>query len=198
MPTVAVFIDGPWLYYAVKRIKLNQEINFKHLFETLREHFGDQTPIYYYDVADSNDFKKKEFINELISIGYLVELARLFHRKKGGKEAIQIKGLDSKLIVRVNSLPNDVISIILITGDSDYSPMVEQLVQSGKSVILISGDRFVSHSLVKAAGGKYVSLKKFLMNLQSGKELFHIWLREKSQKSPKIGILKRVNTTLHT
>ncbi len=185
MPTAAVFIDGPWLCYALKRIKPNLEINFKSFFKALREHFGDQTPIYYYDVVDSNDIKKKEFINQLTSTGYLVELARLFHRKKGGKDSFQIKGLDSKLIVGVNSLPREVNIIVLISGDSDYSPMVEQLVQSGKKVILISGDRYVSHSLVIAAESKYVPLKKFLINLQSGKELFPHWVEKEKQETTK-------------
>ena len=172
MPTAAVFIDGPWLYYALKRLKFNQELNFQKIFEVFEEYFGNQTPIYYFDVLDPQDIKKKQFMSELSVTGYFVELARLVHRKKGANETVQIKGLDSKLIVRINSLPHEITTIVLITGDSDFAPVVEQLIQNGKKVVLITGDRFVSHSLVKAVDSKYVPLKAFLKNLHSGNKLF--------------------------
>jgi uncharacterized LabA/DUF88 family protein len=172
MPTAAVFIDGPWLYYALKRLKFNQELNFQKIFEVFEEYFGNQTPIYYFDVLDPQDIKKKQFISELSVTGYFVELARLVRRKKGANETVQIKGLGSRLIVRINSLPHEITTIVLITGDSDFAPVVEQLIQNGKKVVLITGDLFVSHSLVKAVDSKYVPLKAFLKNLHSGNELF--------------------------
>jgi hypothetical protein len=73
MPTAAVFIDGPWLYYALKRLKFNQELNFQKIFEVFEEYFGNQTPIYYFFIENgiieiSPEHNEERFYNDKIGL----------------------------------------------------------------------------------------------------------------------------------
>lgn len=108
---------------------------------------------------------KQSFLFFLRDLGYLVEVAEITKRK----EVITVKGLDVRLAVRAAILPPETKTIVLISGDGDFIPLVEILRQHGKNVIVATLPAS-SHALVNAAND-FLNLERLLRKTGNGEKI---------------------------
>jgi uncharacterized LabA/DUF88 family protein len=155
LPRTAVFIDGDWLVYAVSKLEI--VLDYTRLFSVLTEHFGAGTAVYFYASVDEQNQRSNGFIASLREIGYLVETVRLIQR---GASAIS-DGLDVRLAVKAASLPPDFDRLVLVSGDSDFAPLLQQARKSGRSTIVIALP-LIAGSALTAATGRFISLEELL------------------------------------
>jgi len=163
-PETAVFIDGDWFHYTARR--LNREIDYVRLLESLHEHYGATTPVFFFGSFDPQNERQIKFLKVLGTLGYVVEVAEL----KRKKDRVSIKGLDVALAVQAALMPPEVKTIVLISGDSDFVPLLKLLRQHGKRTIVITLPA-ASRALVKASDYHFISVERLLDNIESGKGL---------------------------
>jgi uncharacterized LabA/DUF88 family protein len=163
----AVFIDGDWLYYAARRLK--EEVDYSRLLTTLNDSFGLETHAHIFFSVDPQRKEQREFVGKLASLGYLLHTFKLIRRKdRYGNVTLGSKGLDVALAVSAMALLDDFHTLVLLTGDSDFVPLVQQIRAKNREVILITVP-LASRDLVQAAGKHYVNLDTLLRNLHKGK-----------------------------
>lgn len=163
IPETAVFIDGDWLHFTARRLR--QEIDYTNLWEILHEYFGNEAPIYFFGSWDSQNKEQTEFLVSLRDLGYLVEVTKIKKRKK----VITVKGLDVRLAVRAATLQSETKTVVIITGDSDFIPLVEILKEQGKNIV-ISTLPASSHSLVNVANS-FLNLDRLLRKTKNGEKV---------------------------
>lgn len=161
----AVFIDGDWLHFTA--LRLRQEIDYAKLWVILHEYFGEEAPVYFIGSRDPQNKDQTEFLFFLRDLGYLVEVAEITKRK----EVITVKGLDVRLAVRAATLPPETKNVVLITGDSDFIPLVEILKQHGKNVVVATLPAS-SRALVNAAD-RFLNLERLLRNSKNDDRVSH-------------------------
>ncbi len=136
---VAIFIDGANMFHASNYLKL--KIDYKKLVEILRKDRWLLRAYFYTGIpADRNlppeiyqQFKKQQnFLNELSNIGIKVKTMPLKRTPEGFIE----KGIDILLATDMVSLAfrNAYDTAVLVSGDSDYVPVVEEIQALGKRV----------------------------------------------------------------
>lgn len=163
----AIFIDGDWLYHAARRLKVR--VDYARLKSCLDEHFGLESPIHFFCSANSQDKKQHNFIRALVSLRYVVHPFESLRRKdRKGTVTLVGKGLDVGLAVLAMSLPDDFERIVILSGDSDFVPLVKQAKQNGREVILITIP-LIARSLVEASDKQYINLESLLKNLSVNK-----------------------------
>jgi len=78
---------------------------------------------------------------------------------KVGPHTFERKGdLDAELIIDALKNIDNFDTCILMSGDSDFAPLVDELKARGKWVIVISSKHHISRELIERA--KYINLKK--------------------------------------
>ncbi len=118
-----VFIDGDWLYYAARRLK--EEVDYSRLLSGLHNCFGPGTPIHLFCSVDTYKKEQRDFIGRLASLGYILHTSKLLRRKdRYGNVTLVSKGLDIALACSVMALSDDFQTLVLLTGDSDFVPLV--------------------------------------------------------------------------
>jgi len=163
----AIFVDGDWLYYAARR--LNEEIDYARLKASLTDCFGAETPTHFFCSIDPQRREQQEFVRTLNSLGYIVHLSKLCRQKDCfGNVSLVSKGLDVALAVSAMALPEHFRTIVLLTGDSDFLPLVETAKAQGREVVLITVP-LTARALVQASGKNYINLESLLKNLKRGK-----------------------------
>ncbi|WP_456393637.1 LabA-like NYN domain-containing protein [Persephonella sp.] len=135
---VVIFIDGGNMFHATNALKL--KINYKKLVEILRK---DRWLLraYFYTGIPSGDLPKElreqlrrqqGFLNELQNLGIKVKTMPLKKTPEGYIE----KGIDILIATDMISLAfkNAYDTAILVSGDSDFVPVVEKIQELGKRV----------------------------------------------------------------
>jgi len=136
---VAIFIDGANMFHASNYLKL--KIDYRKLIQILRRDRWLLRAYFYTGIpADRNlpqeiyqQFKRQQsFLNELSNIGIKVKTMPLKRTPEGFIE----KGIDILLATDMVSLAfrNAYDTAILVSGDSDYVPVVEEIQSLGKRV----------------------------------------------------------------
>jgi uncharacterized LabA/DUF88 family protein len=163
----AVFIDGDWLYYAARKLK--EEVDYSRLLISLHDCFGPETPIHIFCSVDAQKKEQREFVGQLSSLGYLLHTSKLLRRKdRYGNVTLVSKGLDIALAVSAMAMLDDFQTLVLLTGDSDFVPLVAEARAKNREVILITVP-LASRALVQAAGKRHINLETLLRNLRHGK-----------------------------
>lgn len=164
----AIVIDGDWLYYAAKR--LNEQVNYSVLLTNFNKHFGDKTPVHIFTSIDTQKKEQRDFIQQLTSLGYNLHISRLVRRKdRYGNVTVESKGIDVSLAVFTMALSDHFQQLILLTGDSDFVPLVQQLRAKGREVVLITVPP-ASRALIQETEKRYViDLERLIRNLRLGK-----------------------------
>lgn len=152
LPRTAVFIDGDWLLYAVRKLAIN--LDYARLFRVFTEHFGAGTPAYFYAGVDKQNQGHNQFIASLKEIGYLVETGQLIRR---GGYAIS-KGLDVRLAMKAASLPPDFDRLVLVSGDNDFVPLLKQAKERGRSTVVVALP-LIAGSALTATADRFISLE---------------------------------------
>ncbi len=150
---VAVFIDGGNMFHATNALKL--KINYRRLVEILRK---DRWLLraYFYTGIPSGDLPKEVreqlrrqqgFLNELQNAGIKVKTIPLKKTPEGYIE----KGIDILIATDMISLAykDAYDTAILVSGDSDFIPVVEKVQEIGKRVENASFKKTSSYELRK-------------------------------------------------
>ncbi|MBN1450792.1 MAG: TIR domain-containing protein [Anaerolineales bacterium] len=171
--SAAVFIDGYWLYHTCSRQRILEKLDYTKLIRSFRDYFGDWTSVYYFYAINPDLGEQERHLNNLRKEGYIIELGSFMASwVNDGPKHIQVHGIDTLFVLRASTLPKEVKTVILITGDGDIAPLVEHLQSMPKNIILIT-EVPGSYALRKVIRAGVINLKSFLNDLNSNKNPFH-------------------------
>lgn len=152
---VFVFIDAANILYS------QQTLGWRVDYKKLKEYFEKECElkgIYFYTGNVGANDKQKSFLQKLESFGYHVR-SKEVKRIRVGRNAFQWKGnLDVELTIDVLKNLDDFDTLVLLSGDSDFAPLLDTAKQAGKRVIVMSTKGHIAKELLDRA--KYVNLKK--------------------------------------
>ncbi len=152
---VYVFVDAANILYS------QQTLRWRVDYRKLKEYFEkecDLRAIYFYTGRVGENHKQNSFIKKLEQLGYIVK-AKEVKRIKVSKNFYEWKGnLDVELTIDVLGNINNFDSLILMSGDSDFAPLLDAVKAQHKRVIVMSTKGHISKELLDRA--KYINLKK--------------------------------------
>ncbi len=152
---VFVFIDAANILYSQQTLKWRVD------YEKLKQYFETECNLkglYFYTGKVGENQKQDAFIKKLESLGYKVR-SKEVKRIKISKDAYQLKGnLDAELIIDALKNENNFDTCVLMSGDSDFAPLLDELKERNKWVVVMSSKRHVSRELLDRA--KYLNIKK--------------------------------------
>jgi uncharacterized LabA/DUF88 family protein len=142
---VAVLVDVQNMYYSGKNL-FNVRINYKNLLQTVVQKRILVRAIAY--VINPDDTKENVFFNALHDAGFEVKEKPLQTFYGGAKKGDWDLGIAMDAI----RLGNKVDSIILVTGDGDFKPIVNYLQQAlGCLVEVVAFKRTANKELIEIA-----------------------------------------------
>ena len=152
---VCVFVDAANILYS------QQTLHWRVDYRKLKEYFKkecDLKAIYFYTGRVGENHKQNSFIKKLEQLGYIVK-AKEVKRIKISKSAYERKGnLDVELTIDVLGNINNFDTLILMSGDSDFAPLLDAVKSQHKRVLVMSTKGHISKELLNRA--KYINLKK--------------------------------------
>ncbi len=171
---VFVFIDAANILYS------QQTLHWRIDYKKLKEYFQrecDLKAVYFYTGRVGDNHKQSLFLKKLEHMGYVVK-AKEVKRIRVSKSAYEWKGnLDVELTIDVLGSINNFDTLILMSGDSDFAPLLDAIKARRKRTLVMSTKGHVSKELLDRA--KYVNLKKL-------KE-FIVYYKQKRIPPPKRG-----------
>ncbi|WP_333784616.1 NYN domain-containing protein [Thermocrinis sp.] len=169
MERLVIFIDGSNLFHAIKQ--LNIKIDYTKLIEFLKEDRRLVRAYFYGAIPQEKDLKKhtpewesflrqRRFLEELSLQGIKVKTANL--KRLPGGEFIE-KEVDIMLATDMLSLAykDAYDTVVLVSGDSDFSYTVEEVQSLGKRVENASFKRTSSYLLRKICD-RFILLDDYL------------------------------------
>ena len=145
----AIFIDASNVYYSQK--SLGWQIDYQKLFNFFKQETNLVKAYFYSGVVSKNKGQQK-FFSKMEQFGYIVKTKEVKWIKDKQKKIIKGKGnLDIELALDMVLESNNFDTAILISGDSDFEPIVQHLKGKSKKVIVISSRGHISRELILAA-----------------------------------------------
>lgn len=130
-------------------------------YEKLKKYFEnecDLRAIYFYTGKVGENHKQNSFIQKLEKIGFIVK-AKEVKRIKTSRNSYEWKGnLDVELTIDVLRNIDNFDTLILMSGDSDFAPLLDAVRSEHKRVLVVSAKGHISKELLDRA--KYINLKK--------------------------------------
>ncbi len=159
---VGVFVDVQNLYHSAKNI-YNARVNFKKLLKKL---VGNRVLVraVAYVVKSETALGEKDFFEALKKAGYELRVKDLQTFPGGAKKA----DWDVGMAVDAIRISRTLDSVIIVTGDGDFIPLVEYLKWGlGKQVEVGAFTKTASSDLIESAD-RFLKIEKFsklLMNI---------------------------------
>jgi len=167
-----MFIDGNNWYHNVKSLVKPRTINFHKLARLIEGQFDvDIFDIRYYNstpdigLGDENYYKHMVFLNGLKRKGFRVFTRKLKKMKSEGKEIRVEKGVDILIasdMVSEALLDKNCDCCVLISGDSDFVPVMQLIKQARKEVLTVSPLRGYARELLQGDFRFWILKKKDL------------------------------------
>ncbi len=149
---VAVFIDVQNLYHSAKNI-FHSRVNFKEILKTA---VSDRNLIRAFAyVVKTKTGEERMFFEALTKLGIETRVKDLQEFYDGQKKA----DWDVGIVVDAIRIAPAVDSLVLVSGDGDFVPLVEYLKNQGKRVEVMAFAKSSSH-LLKEATDEFVDLGK--------------------------------------
>ncbi|MEA3398163.1 MAG: NYN domain-containing protein [Patescibacteria group bacterium] len=157
---VSIFIDASNVYYSQKRLKWRLD------FGKLINFFEDQTDlcgIYYYTGRDKKSEKQTKFIKFLEKTGYIVRSKKIKfiknNKTKNSGNGFFKGNLDVELTIDVLETKENYDTLILISGDSDFEPLLKLMKRKYyKKCLVMATKHNISIELIKCA--KFINFNK--------------------------------------
>lgn len=156
---VGVFIDVQNLYHSAKNI-YNSKVNFEKIMDLAVANRNLIRAFAY--VIRTKTGEEKLFFDALTKLGIETRVKDLQEFYGGAKKG----DWDVGLAVDAIRISNSVDSLVIVSGDGDFVPLVEYLKNQGKRVEVIAFGKSSSRSLVESADEFYdldKNSKKFLL-----------------------------------
>lgn len=152
---VYVFIDAANILYS------QQTLGWRVDYRKLKEYFQSECDLcgmYFYTGRMESNRKQNIFLEKIRALGYHVT-AKEVKRIKVSRNTYEWKGnLDAELIIDVLKNIENFDTCILMSGDSDFAPLLDEVKSRGKRTIIMSSKKHVARELIERA--KYVNIKK--------------------------------------
>ena len=151
---VAVFVDAANILYSQRTLGWRMD------YKKLRGYFERETDligIHFYTGKVGSDEKQGKFIRKLESLGYMVRSKEVKHICVGKDTYIRKGNLDAELIIDALKYASTYDTCVLMSGDSDFAPLLDELKSQRKLVIVMSSKHHVAHELLVRA--KYMNLQ---------------------------------------
>lgn len=142
---VGVFIDVQNLYLCVKSVFNQAKINYRALKDFL-SHNGTVVNMTAFTCYDPDNHSQLEFIHALALMGYRVVAKPIKRLPDGSVKA----SMDMEMAIEILSEAPYLDEIIIVTGDGDFAPLVDQLARMGKVVKVIGPDKLTSPELIRS------------------------------------------------
>ena len=118
----------------------------------------DLTGLYFYTGQIGKGNKQAKFLQRMKEYGYkvaskevkMIKLAPDIYKPKGD--------LDVELVIEALKNAHKFDTCVLMSGDSDFAPLVDELKLQGKNIIVMSTKGHISRELIEKT--KYINLKK--------------------------------------
>jgi len=170
-----MFVDGNNWYHNVKSlVRKPKSINFRRLAESIEEKFDlDIVSIKYYNstpdigLGDDVYYKHMVFLADLKRKGINVFTRKLKKIKSNGKEIRVEKGVDVMItadMVHEALLEKNCECCVLISGDSDFVPVMQLIKKAGKEVLTVSALRGYARELLQGEFRFWILKKRDLLN----------------------------------
>jgi len=133
-------------------------------YEKLRDYFknecrDDLGKMFVYTAYDSDRPQQKKFLDMLEINGYIVRTKEV-KRIRVAKGIYEWKGdFDVELSMDVLDYLQEFSTAVLLSGDSDFAPVIERMKENNKKVIVMSSKHHISRELIRLSD-KYINLKK--------------------------------------
>ncbi len=166
---VAVYIDGANAYFAQKEA-LNWWIDWPSFLQWAKEGRELVSARWYQSYRNYPEPEQERFLHHLTLVGFAVRkkiLKSIYDRDTG---QTSLKGnLNVELVIDALTEAPHYDTVILVTGDSDFVPLVEALRVRGKRVIVAATQQNVAVELRQAVGVNYVDLRDLRDRIESDK-----------------------------
>jgi len=157
---VYVFIDAANILYSQKT--LGWRVDYNKLKAYFLEECG-LKKIFFYTGRVGAHSKQNKFLKKLESYGYVVR-AKEVKRIEISPNIFEWKGnLDVELTIDAIKNSANFDTCILMSGDSDFASLLDELKEAGKWVIVMSTRGHISKELLDRA--KYIDLRKLKANI---------------------------------
>lgn len=152
---VYVFVDAANILYS------QQTLRWRVDYKRLKEYFEkecDLKGIYFYTGRVGENHKQNSFLKKLEHFWYVIR-AKEVKRIKISESAYERKGnLDVELTIDVLGNINNFDTLILMSGDSDFAPLLDAVRVQSKRILVMSTKGHVAKELLDRA--KYINIKK--------------------------------------
>lgn len=145
---VAVFIDAANVIYSLR--DLGWQIDYKKL----RKFFDTRTDLvdtYFYIAHFDDDLGRKNLLEMLSRKGFIIRSKPVKNINKHGGGILHKANCDVELAMDVMTTYQTFDTAVLMSGDSDFLPLIEFLQSNSKKVITISTRGHVAKEVVQAA-----------------------------------------------
>lgn len=155
---VYVFIDAANIFYT------QRTLGWRVSYERLKHYFqgecgGAVGKMFVYTAYDPERPQQKKFLDMLEINGYILR-TKAVKRIRVAKGVYEWKGdFDVELTMDAMDNIQEFDTAVLLSGDSDFAPIVKRLKEQGKQVIVMSAKHHISRELI-ALADKYINLKK--------------------------------------
>lgn len=152
---VFIFIDVANIFYSQKTLK------WRISYQKLMEYFKNECQLgkcFVYTAHDEKNEGQRRFLKMLQRTGYVIR-TKPVKRIRIAKGVYEWKGnFDVELTMDVVDNIKQFQTMILLSGDSDFAPLLRRVKSRGLRVIVMSTKDHVSKELLEEA--KFVNLKK--------------------------------------
>lgn len=166
---VAVYVDGANAYFAQKEA-LNWWIDWPSFLDWVKEGRELVSARWYQAYRSTPEPEQERFLHHLTIIGFAVRrkiLKSIYDRETGSSS---LKGnLDVELAIDALTEAEQFDTIILVTGDSDFVPLVDALRARGKRVMVCATQQNVAVELRQSVGVNYMDLRDLRQRIESDK-----------------------------
>lgn len=159
---VYVFIDGANVFYAQKTV--GWKVSYEKLMKYFKNECGADTKCFIYLATIPGNEKQGKFLDLLDILGFIVRTKpiKVISTKTG--EKFWKGNLDIELGIEMIDTIDSYNTAVLVSGDSDFAPVIDRVKRSKKKVIVMSSKGHISKELIERA--KYVNLKKLRSRLE--------------------------------
>lgn len=168
---VAIYVDGANVYFAQKEA-LGWWIDWPRFLDAMR---GDGKTVvsarWYQAFRSDPENEQERFLHHLSLVGFAVTkrvLKTVYDRNSGHSN--QKGDLDVDLAIDAITEAEQFDTAVLVTGDSDYVPLVDALQSRGKRVIVAATTHNVAVELRAAVGVNFLDLTTLRSEVESDKK----------------------------
>ena len=141
---ISIFVDVQNIFYTTRDV-FGQHFNYRIFWETI-ETQGRIIKAFAYAI-DRGDEVQRKFQSALSHIGFTVKLKPYIHRSDGTSKG----DWDVGIAIDVLDSLSDTDSIVLLSGDGDFSVLLDRVASAGLRTEVYSVEELTANALIRSA-----------------------------------------------